>query len=324
MPDTFSMSLILIGIYFGSNYFDTKNDIKNLILYGTFTLLGILTKLPSGYLLILLLPFILSNKIQISKKINFSFVSIIIFGAVYYWYFVWVPYLVNEYQFWHFYMGNSLTKGFVEIGNNLSDVLKNFYENAIKYIAFIFFIFGLIAAFVKKNKRITLIFILSSLTFLLVLFKAGTTFAKHDYYIIPFVPVMALISGYGISLIKNKKVVLYLLIFIAAEGVLNQKTDIIIKEKNLALLSLESDLDQFSDRSDLVLINSGNYPTPMYFSHRKGWVNSNSEILKKDYIKELESRGLKYIIILKRTFGQEINLPYKEIVNNNNYIIYKL
>lgn len=90
-------------------------------------------------------------------------------------------------------------------------------------------------------------------------------------------------------------------------------------------MTLENDLDKISKRNDLIIINSGAFPTPMYFAHRKGWVDTNEKINNQEYIEELKNKGLKYIVILKRSFGKEIKLPqYKSILENKDYCIYKL
>ena len=108
---------------------------------------------------------------------------------------------------------------------------KNFYDSALKYIGFCFFIFGLTQAIIKRESVLLQILILSFLSFLVIIFKSGETFPHHSYYIIPFVPVMSLFVGYGLSIIRNKKVALIFLIGISAEGVLNQQHDFFIHDK---------------------------------------------------------------------------------------------
>ena len=195
----------------------------------------------------------------------------------------------------------------------------------MKYIGFAVFIFGLIISVFKKEWKIYFIFLLSLLSFLIIVFKAGLTFYHHNYYVIPFVPVMSLVAGYGLSKFKYKNLAVILLIAISIEGISNQQHDFFLKEKNLKLLNLELDLNSFSDKNDLILINSGNYPTPMYFSHRKGWVESNEKIKDKEFIFQLKSRGLKFVVILKKVFGKDIKLEgYKILKNNDDYCIYKI
>jgi 4-amino-4-deoxy-L-arabinose transferase-like glycosyltransferase len=326
MPDTFSMSMVIACIYYGSNYLEfRKNQYLHLLGYLAIMVLGLLSKLPAGYLLIVFGIFFLNKEISIQKKIIFSLVTLVGLIPVAAWYFYWVPHLVVEYGFWHFFMGNSIGQGFNEIIENSGQTLGRFYNTALKYIGFAAFVFGLIISIIKKEWKIYALFALTFMCFLILVFKAGFTFAHHNYYIIPFVPVMALVAGYGLSKIKSQKIALILLVAISIEGIANQHHDFRIKEKSEKILNLEKDLDTVSQRSDLILINSGYYPTPMYFSHRKGWVNSNEKIEDEQYIEELKKRGLKFIVILKRSFGSEMQLAnYEVVLENEDYCIYKL
>lgn len=328
MPDTFSMSLIIACIYYGSNYLEntlSKNNFLYLICYGVLMSLGVLSKLPSGFLLVAFVFFILDKNIPIKRKVIFSIVSLIGILPVVVWYYYWVPYLVDKYGFWHFFMGKGFSQGFSEILQNLNDTLSKFYDTALKFIGFGVFLYGLGYSIKKGDSKIYFLFILTFISFSIVIFKAGYTFPHHSYYVIPFVPVMALIAGYGLSKIKYSKLALILLIVISIEGIANQQHDFRIKKKDRQLLNLEKDLDSLSLRSDLIIINSGNYPTPMYFAHRKGWVNTNDKIRDEEYIKSLKDKGLKYIVILKRSFATETTLNrYKIVLENEDYSIYEL
>lgn len=324
MPDTFSMSFIITGLYCGVTYIRGKGRLNYLLYYLVLISLGILTKLPSGYCLILLLLFFFNyqeNKNQLNKLIVFTGV-VLILPAV--WYFYWVPHLVEKFGFWHFYMGNGFIEGFFEIINNMQQTTKKFYDSALKYSGFGVFLIGLLYAIKNNNYLIISIFCLSFVGFLVVVIKAGFAFSHHDYYIIPFVPIMALVCGYAISCISYSKLGLVLLIGISVEGILNQQHDFFIKHASLQLLNLENDLDKISSRTDLVLINSTENPAPMYFSHRKGWVASNDQITNINFIDSLKTRGLKNIIILNKALGKETNLKYPILLENADYTIYSL
>jgi hypothetical protein len=287
--------------------------------------LGILSKLPSGFLLVVFLIFFFDKTIPIKRKIIFSIFSLIGILPPVIWYYHWVPYLVDQYEFWHFFMGKSFAQGFREIVQNLNETLSKFYDTALKFIGFGVFTYGLVYSFVKKDLKICILFVLTFISFSVIIFKAGFTFSHHNYYIIPFVPIMALIAGYGLSKIKHSKVAVIILIAISIEGIANQLYDFRIKEHDKKIVNLEKDLDSVSHRDDLILINSGNFPTPMYFAHRKGWVVTNEQIEDGNYIKSLKIKGLKYIVILKRSFGSEILLTqYKKVLENDDYCIYEL
>jgi len=324
MPDTFSMSFIMAAIFYGSNYFDKPNKIINLILYSLLATIGILSKLPSAYLLIVFILFILNVSFSNKIKINFVLATFLLIIFPTFWYFYWVPHLVQTYDFWHFFMGEPIVKGFKEIINELNLSLNKFYSVSIKYIGFCFFIFGILNMIYFKNKLLISILLITFSSFLIIIFKAGWTFAHHDHYIIPFTPVIALVTGYGISLIPFKNSFIIILILISLEGMLNQKKDFIIYNHFKKLSNLESDLNKFSNTNDRIMINSGLFPTPMYFAHRKGWVETNEKILDKDYILAAIGLGLKYVVILKRALGSEIKLDYPCVFNNEDYAIYNV
>lgn len=324
MPDTFSASLVLIGIYYGTNYLDRQKSFKNLLLFFIACLMGVLSKLPAGYLLIVFLFFMVDKKNNYSARVTITVAGSLICGLVAGYYFYWVPYLVNAFGCDHFFMGKSFIDGMKDIGGHISAFAQKFYEEALGYTGFIFCIVGTAAA-IRKNKRVLLqVSALLLAGFLLVVFKAGSVFYNHAYYVVPFAPVMALLSGYGIQQIENKKLIWSVLIIVAVENIATRFSDYHINPDNIEIVHLEKDLDNYSGRNDLVLINSGNVPTPMYFAHRKGWVNTNDAISDTGYISTLKSKGLKYIIILKKTFGKDLKLGYTQVFENQAYRIYKI
>jgi len=325
MPDTFSMSLTLMGFYFGTNYLEGKSkQIVNLVLYFVLTLIGVISKLPSGFILVLFLLFFADKEISFKSKIIFAVTSALMLVPIVYWYFAWVPYLVERYGFWHFFMGKGFVEGFNEICQHLNDTLAHFYDAALKYIGFAMIVFGIYKSVVDKNKTLLYVLLFSFLTFLVIIFKSGFTFAHHTYYIIPFVPVMALLCGYGITMIVNQKARLLIIVAIVLEGILNQQHDFFLKDKEQAILSLESTMDKYSDRKDLVVINSDEYPTPMYFSHHKGWLASNSQMMDDAFMDDIKIKGCKFAIVLKRSFGTDVKLKYKIIFENESYTLYQL
>ncbi len=325
MPDTFATSLVIIGFYYAVCYFEEKKRVwLNLFLFAAFTLLGVLAKLPTGFLLILYAFFIFNRQISIHLKIGFFIVSGILLAPIAWWYFSWVPYLVEKYDFWHFFMGKPISIGAKELVENLGDGLKHFYDSALKFVGFGLFLVGLFVAFRKRNKLLLWIFGLGFTAFLVIALKAGFTFTHHSYYIIPFVPIMALIAGYGVSSFQKKAIQILILAVIMLEGTLNQLHDFRLKDHELAFVKLESDLDHFSKRSDLIAVNTGDNPTAIYFAHRKGWVASNDQLLNETFRKDMQRKGCKYIVVLKRYLGGNLYLPLPVVLTNENWTVYKI
>lgn len=324
MPDTFSMSFVLAGLYYGTNFFNEKEKLKNIVLFFLFTVLGVLSKLPSAYILILFLFFIVDRNYRIQTKLTFSFAISLIMALVALYYFYWVPYLTSAFGFEHFFMGKSITRGFLETFQHFDEVSEKFYLEALQIVGFAVFIAGLVMAVIKRNNQLLWVFGISFAAFLVIIFKAGFVFYHHSYYIIPFAPIMAILAGYAVAQINTKKWAAALLFLIATENLFNKFNDYTVKPDNLQIVNLERDLNTCSNKFDLILINSGNVPSPMYFAHRKGWVNSNEMISQSEYIQSLKKKGLKYIVILKKTFGENVDLNYPLVFDNEDYKIYSI
>ncbi len=328
MPDTFAMSIVITALYFASCYFrenqSHRKQLCQLILFSVLLMLGVLSKLPTGFLFVLLLIPLLLSDFSLKKRMVFAIALGVSLVPSLVWYFIWVPHLVKTYGFWHFFMGVSFSQGISELMNHPAETLKMFYDVPLKFAGFAIFLFGIYNMVKDKNKWLTAVFVLSSAAFLLLMMKSGRNFYHHNYYIIPFVPVMALLAGYGLSKIKNQIWAFLILLVISVEGLANQQHDFKIKEQSLYLLNLEQELDQFSKRNDLFLINSGEYPTPMYFAHRNGWVAENESISRKEYTDSLSTLGLNYILIIKSGFGTEMRLKdHSKLYETDYYTLYK-
>jgi 4-amino-4-deoxy-L-arabinose transferase-like glycosyltransferase len=321
MPDTFSLSLILFALWHALNYFKSLKP-KHLVLYLLFLALGTLSKMPSAYLLVLLIHPFFDRSLALKNKIIFAASSIFTLSVCLSWYYIWVPYLNDTYKLKHFFMGKSMRIGAVELMQHLDQALNKFYEVALKFIAFAFLLFGLFSAVKNKNKTIAYILGLGFLGFLPIMLKGGFTFYHHSYYIIPFVPVMALISGYGIAQIKNEIFAKVVLVCIGIEGTLNHIDDFVLRDNYKPILTLETAMDKVSKPNELTIINSGAYPTPLYFAHRKGWVAFNGQIQNTVYVDSLVHLGLKHIVVMKHVFGDDMLLPYKEVYNDSAIRIY--
>ncbi len=326
MPDTFSMSLVIASLYYGTYFLEQKkNQWVNLMAFSILFLLGVLSKLPSGYLLVLLVLFLPNTTVSWRKKIVFGALSLLVLMPVYLWYFKWVPRLVEEFGFWHFFMGISFSQGVQELMGDMPRTLSRFYDTALKFSGFIAFLIGLFFMFKNRQSFLKWIIGLSLLLFSIVIMKAGLNFSKHNYYIIPWVPVMALTAGYGLAQLKNLKYTYFILAFIMVEGIGNQHSDFIIKPEVEFMINLEPELDAISSKEDLFFINSGDYPTVMYFAHRKGWVGTNAQIQNPRHQEEMKSNGLKYILILKNRFGTTVDLPdLTSIKDTPDYTVYKI
>ncbi|OFX28453.1 MAG: hypothetical protein A2033_14745 [Bacteroidetes bacterium GWA2_31_9] len=322
MPDAFSTSLMIIGMYYGLIYlFDDKKTY--IILYFIFTLIGVLSKIPAAYLAVIYSVPFFDKVINIKKKIIFVSATLPIVFIVYWWYFVWNIHLSEVYGMWY-NTGKSFKDGFTDIFSNLNVVAESFYYNGLRaYSSFIVFITGLFLMIYNKHKKILIIFAILSLSFILYIFKSGIFFIQNSYYIIPYVPVMALICGYAISKIKLNKLAIFLIVLISVEGIAQQQHDFRIKKRYLYKMELENIANKVTNSSDLIIINGGDNPQELYMSHRKGWTITNDKLVDNSFINNAKQLGAKYLFVNKTDFKDSIT-TYKLIKDFEFYLVYNL
>ena len=320
MPDTYCISLMFVGIYYGIRYLD-RGKVFNIVMYLLFTSLAILSKIPAGIYFALSIPVIFSN-LNRKRVIIISALTLIPLTFCYIWYFIWNPYLSITYNSWY-NDGKSISEGFSEIINNLYLVFRNFYFHSFySYIIFAFFLFGLLKLILSRNRFFFLAIFVITIAFLIYIFKSGLFFYHHNYYIIPFVPVMSLIAGYYISFFKKKWLFVSLIVVGVSESILNQQHDFFIKKSERYKLELESIADLVSSKNELIAINGNNNPQQIYLTHRKGWTCNDSDIADESFIKEIYKKGCRYIFINKNSSVRLVNR--KVVFNNENFIVYDL
>jgi len=322
MPDTFAVSLAIVSLYHGIRYLKDDPKITRLLLYVVFGSLALLSKLPSAVILAVLAPVLWVERPSLSRLGAFILASLVLIAPACYWYFTWVPHLVQEFSFWHFFMGTDLAIGFGELLDDPGKTAKRFYDTAMKYSGFAVFLFGLVVAIKQKAYKVILPLICVAIPFAVIMGKAGWVFYHHTYYVIPFVPVMALAAAYGLNSDFLKRWAPLLLAIVLIENVANQMQDFRIKQAHY--LQLEADLDRVTTPQDLIAIDTGPYPTAMYFAHRKGWVTSKEQLTMPTYIDSLVSKGLKAIVRTQLTSGPPIAGDFILEVQEDNYEIYVL
>jgi len=330
IPDTFSMSLIITSVYFGFQYFSIKHRNSrlrwvDLALFGIMATAGLLTKMSSAYFLAILAVPVIQSRRKPWRVVAFVMTSSLCLFITGLWYMYWVPHLVETYQIHHFYFGTGFANGFRELIHNIPLLLERFYDTALHDVGFALSLFGLGWVIIKKDRQVLIILLLCVPIFFATILKLGFNFAHHNYYIIPYVPIMALLAGVGLRRIKPYYLMVALMISMCIEGFREEQDDLRIEDGNLEILQLESDLDEFSGRDTLIAVNDSGSPTTIYFAHRKGWSLSNSQILDKAVRRDLEKRGLRLIVVLNNAFGATpVTLNYPRIIEKDAYTVYRI
>lgn len=318
MPDTFSVSLVIIGWYYLFHFF-RSHKILHLSLFAIFATLGVLSKIPALTLLvpIPLFFYVFSlNKKQIIQICIASFIIILSTGI---WYFYWVPYLIsidNHKLFFPKTMGEGLN----EIIPYLPQALEKFYFSSFySYLAFCFFIFGIIILIQKKGFELW-IFTITLLVFIVFILKTGAVFPMHNYYIIPFVPIMALVAGYGLSFvpIKYRMIILFA---ISCESILNQQHDFLKKSEHEYLITIEEKLNNYMEKGDLIIVNGGINPQLIYFTHHRGWSLEPGDAHNEEKIKSFKKKGAKYLLLDKAVLQKNEMYPGVKLFEDENFYL---
>jgi len=320
MPDTFSVALVIVGIYCFQLFIDSKKW-HNLILATILITLGGLCKIPAVFLFGLIIPLWLCKTIRFQTKITISIAVGIASSFILFWYFSWVPHLVETYGFVLFFP-KGITEGWLEIKPLFSDFAAQFYFGALRsYIVLFPLLIGIFWLGYRRN-RLTFIGIVS-LTgiFLLFSIKTGAVFPTHNYYVLPFVPVLAVIAGLGLQRL-DKRLGIALLMLIATEGIGNQIADFRIKEEVKYKLTLEQQVNQLVPKGEKIIIHSGPNPEWMYWYHRKGWSLKPEEIQNPVKMLEIRKEGGDYIVIDKRDW--DIELPFKKVGETRDLEVWKM
>ncbi|HET6227584.1 MAG TPA: glycosyltransferase family 39 protein [Bacteroidia bacterium] len=324
MPDTFSVALVIMSLYYSFRYFENYK-LKNLIAYFLLAMIGVLSKIPAAYLLALLIIPLRDKDKPKQVKITFVLASILMLIPVCIWYYMWVPYLIVKYKFAHYYMGVSIQLGFRQLLASLALVFERFYYDALKFTGFAAYLTGLFIAFRRNDKVMLKIIAITGFAFFVFMMKSGSNFSAHSYYIIPFVPVMCLFAAYAIFHLKNKTILLVLLLILTAENIANQQHDFIIKKSERYKLSLESIADRYTKRNDLVVINCGINPQELYLMHRKGWIVSTEQAHDLRFLDSLVKKKCKVLFLDKHLLkGNEPAYPNTPWFQDENFIVYLL
>lgn len=320
MPDTFSVSLIIIALFLAYKYFINGKKI-NALLFFVISSIGLLAKIPSLCILSVLaiLPWIRSISIQ--RRFIILTLAALAFSVACMWYLYWIP-ILNEKYHYTILFPRSIEQGIQEILPLFAEFIEKFYFDGLhSYIGFGFVLIGSFYFLKTKNRFYVAGILFMIFTFLVFAIKTGSVFPLHAYYVIPIVPVLALLSAYGISKIPLR-IQFILIAIIGIEGIANQQHDFFIKDSEKYRLELESITHDHISSDELVIINGGQSYQDMYFAHCKGWSLIHDEI-NENALDSLNNLGAKFLILDKHKGDFETSI-YPLLFDNDHYSIYVL
>lgn len=246
-------------------------------------------------------------------------------ALVFWWYFSWVPGILSSGGF-QLYFPKGLIEGAGELMQYWPEALEKYYFSAMEsFVATALVVGGVVLLIQQRMRSALLMLSLLSFVFVLFTFKTGAVFPKHNYYVLPFVPVMAFSGGFALCSIRSKKIQTLVLIVVLTESILNQQHDFRLKSTQLYKLRMEAVADQFSSRKDLFVINGGLSPQPIYFLNRRGWSLDEQQLITPGKIDSLRSLGARYLFIDKNErSGESFGDSLKPVFSDADFVVYSL
>lgn len=330
MPDTLSISLVIISFYFAYKFLKIKGHFLSLFLYFIFALLGGLIKLPA---LIILSPltywFFTDSGVDNKNRLLFLVSSTLVLVPIIWWYFYWFPYLNHTYELDYYFMGNSFSHGLYEIITHFHFVLLRFSKSAMGVSGFIILMLGVYVFFKSKNQFYKRTFLITFLVSLVFIVKSGFAFHHHDYYILPLIPFLAFLASFSHSFI-SKKWFLPLIALFVIEGLLTQMRDLSVKRTHKDYLSYYQNWKALGlEDTSKVVLNNGKNPTKLFFLKQQGWILQNDSIFHSpsDTLEYSIRNGAKYAVVFEDVDPNAerfTKLGFDQIAKTRDYYVFEL
>jgi 4-amino-4-deoxy-L-arabinose transferase-like glycosyltransferase len=308
MPDTFSVSLVLIGMRYGVDYWldgGWKAWLKGVVAIS----LGVLSKIPSMSLLAIAVLVFWKNPTQKNKLIWTLLGLVLAVIPAFFWYFYWVPKLNDTFGY-HLFFPKGLFEGWMEIKPLWRLLLEKFYFTSFySFLALVLAFVGLWVVFRNPMSKSAIASGAVVVVFFLFILKTGAVFPQHTYYSLPFLPVMALWAGLGLNQlsdwIKQKNIAVekpqkwsnICVLLVVIEALSNQIHDHIIKPSEHYKLTLETEIAAVIPKNEKVVFISSANPQELFLLHRKGWTVFPSECATPNSIEQFRQLGAKYVVV---------------------------
>lgn len=216
-------------------------------------------------------------------------------------------------------------------------LVSNLPELYVNYISFIFFLAGLVIIFRKRNFANPVFQSLAGwgiMTIVYFLFEMNAIGKEHDYYMLPFLPVLFILVTAGIQYAINstKKTVQYvaailvlllpLTAFLRADSRWNPGNPSV----NIDLYQNKDELRKLvPDDAICVVGNDLSQHIFLYYIDKKGFV-FDQDLLDGPMLKNFIERGAVYLYSDSRSDEREDVQPYLEeqIFNSGSLSVYKL
>jgi hypothetical protein len=258
---------------------------------------GLLAKMPAAALLVFLIPILLDRGASEFRRVLVGTGAILAVGIMSWWYFHWVPALLEKGAF-QLYWPKSLPEGWREIAARPGDTLRRFtFTSFYSYTAFLCLAAGIWG--LRAQRRFIQLMMSAALMVLLVyMLKTGECIPEHDYYLIPFVPVMAVLAAIGLRGAEQwPRIQNLVMAVIMLEGIINQQHDFRWPENMAYKLELSEDLGRLLPAEEPIAVISDLNPADLYFANRPGWLIDTLQMNDPLAWERLRKAGCRHIAV---------------------------
>jgi 4-amino-4-deoxy-L-arabinose transferase-like glycosyltransferase len=326
MPDTFTMSVMFAGVYYLLEFlYSDKPKIIFLLAGSILIAAGTLSKIPCILVLVFLLPALSDKAYAIKQKIILLLFLLPSAILAYIWYVKINDELLQEGALGLIFPAG-FTNGIRLTGEHIFGVAEKFYFNALEsYVATLLFICGLYFMIAQKQIRLIFLFLVSLFVFLIFVIQSADFFYFHNYYVIPFIPFMAVVAGYGVTNIirKNKRAGIFLLILASAEAILNQQHDFFIHRDQEYKATLTAITNKVVNPGEKVLLNTGPSVQQLYFAHRKGWTVTDTEMISREFLIKTTGATDVKVILDRHLQNRYVQDDFIKLFSNDDYVFLK-
>jgi 4-amino-4-deoxy-L-arabinose transferase-like glycosyltransferase len=325
MPDTFALFVTLAGVWAVWTYLESGKT-GGLVAGALLIAVGVSSKIPFCIPVLFLIDPLSRPEIAKKLKIN-AVVGVGLAGIwVAWWYFFWMPYLLEHYHnqlIWPY----SLSEGWkIVMEEKVADSWRVLVDEPFHFRpAFLCAVMGLGVLLTVGEKRLKWIFPAYMALFFYFVLKTGIVFPTHEYYVISLTPMLAFCFGYFFDRLgwKNMFIALGAGLMLYFGFSTNKRRSFTPGDAKTHYLYVGDMVRRFVPPGDKLMVNTGAFnPTLMYFTGYQGWA-CNADVLEKStWIQDFKEKdGLDYILIDRQYADQ--TLPYQLLYEDAHFRLYK-
>ena len=292
-------SLVLMSAISGTYFFYKwlKDDQKKHFFISSFLIcLACLVKVVPALYLFLPLTYLVWQKFnyKMFSNLNLYLYASIIIVPTFAWYFHSYQ-VANEYGLSFGFNSEKLGWNFKALGIMFEQII---YFIAVRHLLVLGFIAMILGIFCKRDNNEEIFFDLLFISNILYILILANINSMHEYYQLFFLIPASIYIGKAFTRTRYsiKIINVFLIIFLLA-GSLFYSLEYMAKENpnNSELFELAQIIKQTTPSNSLIVATTGNDPTILYLSDRKGW-NPSPNAINQTYLSERAKEGAKYLV----------------------------